>query len=232
MLEDTMLNIRAVAFDLDNTLWDVGPVIARAEQYMMAWLREHAPRITERVTLEQMRAAREQLALREPHHAHDLVYLRVATLTRLARESGYEESLAGRAFEVFHHARNDVELFPDVAPALMRLRGRYVLATLSNGTADLVRIGLASFFTVRLGAREIGFAKPHPRCFERLACDLGVAPGEILYVGDDPLLDVNAARGAGMRTAWMNRRALVWPAELPPADVVVTECGALAAQLS
>jgi FMN hydrolase / 5-amino-6-(5-phospho-D-ribitylamino)uracil phosphatase len=227
-----MLNIRAIAFDLDNTLWDVGPVIARAELRMMTWLREHAPRITERVTVEEMRAAREQLARSEPHRAHDLVYLRVATLTRLALESGYEEVIATQAFEVFHQARNDVELFPDVAPALARLQRRYALATLSNGTADLSRIGLASFFSVRLGAREIGFAKPHPRCFERLTEDLGVAPGEILYVGDDPVLDVNAARKCGLRTAWMNRRGAVWPAADAPADVVVTECGALVTRLS
>jgi putative hydrolase of the HAD superfamily len=226
-----MQNILAVAFDLDNTLWDVGPVIARAEQRMMAWLREHAPGITERVTLEEMRAAREQLAKSEPDRAHDLVYLRVATLTRLARDSGYEDALAERAFQVFHHARNDVELFPDVAPALERLRGRYALATLSNGTADLVRIGLASLFSVRLCARDIGAAKPDARCFERLAEDLGVAPGEILYVGDDPLLDVDAARAAGLRTAWMNRRGQPWPAELPPANLIVTECGGLVTKL-
>jgi putative hydrolase of the HAD superfamily len=226
-----MLNIRAIAFDLDNTLWDVGPVIARAEQRMMAWLREHGPRITERVTLEEMRAAREQLARSEPHNAHDLVYLRVATLTRVARESGYEEALAARAFEVFDHARNDVELFADVAPALERLRVRYRLATLSNGTADLVRIGLAPLFAVRLCAREIGAAKPHVRCFQRLADDLSLPPEEILYVGDDPLLDVNAARAAGLRTAWMNRRGLPWPAEVGPPDLTVTECGALVTKL-
>jgi putative hydrolase of the HAD superfamily len=83
-----------------------------------------------------------------------------------------------------------------------------------------------------LGAREIGFAKPHVRCFERLAQDLDVAPREILYVGDDPLLDVAAARAAGLRTAWMNRLAHPWPAELAPVDIVVTECGALVTRLT
>jgi 2-haloalkanoic acid dehalogenase type II len=227
-----MQNIRAIAFDLDNTLWDVGPVIARAEQRMMAWLREHAPAITERVTLEEIRATREQLARSEPEHAHDLVYLRVTTLARLARQCGYEETLATRAFDVFHEARNDVELFPDVAPALACLHGRYRLATLSNGTADLARIGLAAFFAVRLCAREIGVAKPHVRCFERLAEALALPPGDILYVGDDPLLDVNAARAAGLRTVWMNRCNQPWPAEVGAPDLTVTECGALVTALA
>jgi putative hydrolase of the HAD superfamily len=222
-------DIRAIAFDLDNTLWDVEPVLERAEQCLAAWLQEHCPRLA--LSREQMRAAREQLARREPHNAHDLSYLRVATLTAHAREHGYDERVARDAFEVFLAARNAVEVFPDVAPALARLRRRYALASLSNGNADLARIGLDHIFNVSLNARQIGAAKPHPRCFERLAGELGLDPGAIAYVGDDPQLDVAAARAAGLRTVWMNRRALSWPRELPPADLTVRDCAQLAAVL-
>ena len=222
-------DIRAIAFDLDNTLWDVEPVLERAEQCLAAWLQEHCPRLA--LSREQMRAAREQLARREPHNAHDLSYLRVATLTAHAREHGYDERVALDAFEVFLAARNVVEIFPDVAPALSRLRQRYALASLSNGNADLARIGLDHIFNVSLNARQIGAAKPHPRCFERLAGELALDPAAIAYVGDDPQLDVAAARAAGLRTVWMNRRALAWPQELPPADLTVRDCAQLAVVL-
>ena len=222
-------DIRAIAFDLDNTLWDVEPVLERAEQCLAAWLQEHCPRLA--LSREQMRAAREQLARREPHNAHDLSYLRIATLTAHAREHGYDERVALDAFEVFLAARNAVEIFPDVAPALGRLRLRYALASLSNGNADLARIGLDHIFNVSLNARQIGAAKPHPRCFERLARELALDPGAIAYVGDEPQLDVAAARAAGLRTVWMNRRALPWPRELPPADLTVRDCAQLAAVL-
>ena len=222
-------DIRAIAFDLDNTLWDVEPVLERAEQCLAAWLQEHCPRLA--LSREQMRAAREQLARHEPHNAHDLSYLRIATLTAHAREQGYDERVARDAFEVFLAARNTVEIFPDVAPALARLRLRYALASLSNGNADLARIGLDHIFNVSLNARQIGAAKPHPRCFERLAGELALDPGAIAYVGDDPQLDVAAARAAGLRTVWMNRRALTWPQELPPADLTVRDCAQLAAVL-
>lgn len=227
-----MLNISAIAFDLDNTLWDVGPVIARAEQRMMAWLRENAPRITERVTPEEMRALRERVIQELPGKAHDLAFLRVETLSRVARAHGYEQTLALRAFEVFDHARNDVEILPDVTPALEHLARRYRLATLTNGTADLVRIGLASFFTVRLNACQIGAAKPHRRCFECLAEELALEPAQILYVGDDPLLDIEAARAAGLRTAWMNRWEETWPADVVAPDLTIPECSALVRKLS
>ncbi|MFI4884640.1 MAG: HAD family hydrolase [Steroidobacterales bacterium] len=216
--------LRAVAFDLDNTLWDVGPVIVRAEQRLHAWLREHCPRITERVSIEEMRAARELLARNEPHNAHDFTYLRISALTAHARECGYEDAVAERAFQVFFAARNEVQPYADVQPALERLRTRYTLASLSNGNADLELIGLARLFSISLSARQIGAAKPHPRCFQQLARDLRLEPRNILYVGDDPLLDVEAARASGLRTAWMNRSHAPWPPGLQPADISVADC--------
>jgi len=223
--------IRAVAFDLDNTLWDVDPVIARAEERWMQWLRENCPRIPEKLSIDDMRAARLQLAVREPHNAHDFTYLRIASLAQHAREYGYNESIAEAAFEIFIAARNQLDLFADVRAGLQRLRARYSLATLSNGNADLGRIGLADFFSVSLNARGVGAAKPDPRCFERLAGDLRLAPQHILYVGDDPLLDVEAARAVGLKTAWMNRTRQSWPQTVAPADLDVGDCVELAARL-
>jgi len=227
-----MLNdVRAVAFDLDNTLWDVGPVIERAEVRLYEWLNEHCPLIPQRVSIEEMRAAREMLAREEPHKAHDFTYLRIASLARHARECGYDEEVAQRAFDVFFAARHDLDLFADVRPALERLKLRYRLATLSNGNAEITRLGLADFFVLSLNARQIGVGKPHPRCFERLAHDLRLRPHEIVYVGDDPWLDVEAARASGLSTAWVTRFGQQWPESVAPADVVVTDCLQLAEAL-
>jgi FMN hydrolase / 5-amino-6-(5-phospho-D-ribitylamino)uracil phosphatase len=224
-------DVRAIAFDLDNTLWDVEPVLARAEARLHEWLQQHCPRIAQRLSSEDMRVARERLACREPHNAHDVTYLRLTALAEHAREHGYDERLAAAAFEVFLAARNQVEMFPDVVPALARLRRRYALASLSNGNADLARIGLDGLFGVSLNARQIGAAKPHPQCFERLAHAVALPAGEIAYVGDDPQLDVAAARAAGLVAVWMNRRARSWPAALARAALEVRDCTQLAAAL-
>ena len=221
-------NLRAIAFDLDNTLWDIEPVLERAEGRLIDWLRENCPRIPERVTPEEMRAAREQVARDEPERAHDFTYLRTVALARHARECGYEEEIAAQAFDVFFRARNELDLFDDVLPAVERLKSRYALATLSNGNADLALIGLAEVFLVSLNARQIGAAKPDRRCFERLCVALRLEPGAILYVGDDPWLDVEAARAAGLQTAWMNRRRREWPAGMADPDLTVGDCRALA----
>ena len=227
-----MLNdVRAVAFDLDNTLWDVEPVLARAEARLLEWLHLHCPRIPEQVSLADMRAAREELARAEPHNAHDVTYLRLTALERHARDCGYGADLAARAFEVFLAARCEVEVLPDVRPALARLKRSFTLASLSNGNADLGRIGLEDAFALSLNARQIGAGKPDRRSFEHLARALGIAAHQILYVGDDPWLDVEASRAAGCRSAWMNRRASPWPAGLAPAELTVRDCGELAERL-
>jgi FMN hydrolase / 5-amino-6-(5-phospho-D-ribitylamino)uracil phosphatase len=184
----------------------------------------NCPRIPERLTFEEMRRARQELAAREPHNAHDFTYLRIAALAEHARDHGYEEEIAHRAFEVFITARNQVDLYPDVRPGLQRLRRRFPLASLSNGNADLGSIGLSGWFAVSLNARGIGAAKPARRCFEELARALRLDAAQVVYVGDDPLLDVAGARAAGMLTAWMNRSGLPWPAGLPRADLEVADC--------
>ncbi len=217
-------SLRAICFDLDNTLWHVDPVIARAEARLELWLREHYPRIPERWSIAQLREARVALAASDARRAHDFTWLRTESMARLAREVGYPETMAEEAYAAFHGWRNEVEAFPDVVPALRLLGARYRLATLSNGNADLARIGLAGHFSVSLAAGALGFAKPDRRAFLAVAEAIGCEPAELLYVGDDPEIDVEGARLAGLRTAWINRFAKAWPASLVPAEFTVVDC--------
>jgi putative hydrolase of the HAD superfamily len=69
----------------------------------------------------------------------------------------------------------------------------------------LQTIGLARHFDASVAAPSFGVAKPDPRIFLEACRLLGVAPGEAVYVGDDLLLDVAGAQGAGLRAVWMNR---------------------------
>src|SRR5262249_18448128 len=150
------------------------------------------------VTREDMRRARGQLARPEPHKAPDVTYPRLTALAAHAREHGYDERVGRGAFQGVLPARHQVGIFADLASRLIRMHGRHALPSPSNVNAALARIGLHHLFTVSLNARQIGAAKPERRCFERLAQELALAPAEIAYVGDDPLLDVAAARAAGL----------------------------------
>jgi FMN hydrolase / 5-amino-6-(5-phospho-D-ribitylamino)uracil phosphatase len=217
-----MTHIRALCFDLDNTLWDVWPVIRRAEQRMYDFLAERYPRVVALVTLEAMREARERVAERFPEMKHDFSFLRKQALRDHALQCGYDERLVEDAFAEFIKARNEVDLYPDVLPGLERLRGRYRLFTATNGNADLHRIGLAHFFERTVNAREVGALKPAPAMFHRAIDGTDLAPQEVAYIGDDPALDIEGARRAGMRAIWVDRVQAAWPEELPPPAHKVT----------
>ncbi len=205
-----------LSFDLDDTLWPVGPVIAAAEAQLLCWLREHHPQTVSGHSSETLRELRAAVAERHPQHAHDLTFLRHRALKDLFGAAGMPESRADDALEVFLHARNRVEFYDDVRPALERLRTRYRLFALSNGNADLKRCGIADLFAGHVTARTAGAAKPDARIFARLAQLAQVEAAHILHIGDDPLLDVAGATRAGMQAAWLNREARAWPATLAP----------------
>jgi len=210
-----MLNlgtIRAISLDLDDTLWPVWPTIERAEKVLHEWLAIHAP-LAASLYADPMalRGIREAMGQLRPDLKHDLSALRRESIRLALHRAGEDPGLAEPAFEVFFTERNNVTLFPDALPALEFLADRFPLVSVSNGNADLRRVGLAGFFRASLSAREFGVGKPDARIFHAAASALDVLPHEVLHVGDDTVLDVLGARNAGMQAAWANRNEALWP---------------------
>ncbi|MDG4554254.1 MAG: HAD family hydrolase [Candidatus Competibacter sp.] len=203
--------IKAITFDLDDTLWDIWPVVERAEQLLHDWLAVRYPRMTEQFTPLELRDLSVEVVATRPNMAHDRTWLRKAALNLAARRAGYRQFDVEGAFEVFFIARNAVEPFADVRPTLERLARRYTLASLSNGNADLRLIGLHDVFAFSLNAIDVGAAKPERLMFERARQRLAAQPEQIVHVGDDPEHDVFGAAQAGFRTVWINRTGRDWP---------------------
>ena len=98
--------------------------------------------------------------------------------------AGDDPAHAEAAFESFYTERNRVEFYDDALPALQRLGTRVPLAALSNGNADLARIGVSQHFVFQLGAREHGAAKPAASIFHAACAQLQLSPQHVLHVGD------------------------------------------------
>ena len=208
--------ILAVSLDLDDTLWPIAPVIVAAERALDGWLREHHPRVADTWPVDALRALREQVAREHPDIAHDYTAQRRLTIARAFAICGGDDGHVDAACEAYIEARNRVSCYADALPALTALAARGPLVSISNGNADLERIGLHHHFAHRLSARDCGIAKPAARIFLEACTRLGLDPQQVLHVGDDPDLDVAGARAAGLRTAWLNRDGVAWPHPEPP----------------
>jgi putative hydrolase of the HAD superfamily len=226
-----MNGIRTITLDLDDTLWEIEPVIRRAEQHLHAWLDEHYPRITARFDLPGMMELRQQFGERHADRAHDLTFLRHCALLEMASLAGYAEFPVDEAFAVFMEIRNDVELFPEARPALTALRKRYTLIAVTNGNADLRKIGVDDLFDDHISAAMAGAAKPDRSIFDAAVSAGGAGAHETVHVGDHPLNDVHGAREAGLHTAWVNRNGNAWPGGYAAPDVEVAHVGELDAAL-
>lgn len=203
--------IRAITLDLDDTLWPIEPVMLRAEASLDAWLRDYCPEVAAAWPVEAMRELRQRVFSENPHLAHDFTATRKLALALAFEPFARGDDWVERAFEVFYASRNAVELYPDALDAVRALAARWPLASVSNGNADLHRIGLGEYFVAMVTARVVGAAKPEAAIFRRAAMHLEVAPEEIAHVGDDPLLDVAGAKRVGMLGVWLNRHGATWP---------------------
>ncbi|MGY6039273.1 HAD-IA family hydrolase [Aeromonas sp. AE23HZ002T15] len=199
--------VAAISFDLDDTLYDNGPAIARAEQWMLAHLRSEYL-ATAMLDKASWLALKRDLLLTRPELRDDV---------SLARQQGIREALvqggmgadqaqqeAERVFDAFLTERSKIEISRDTHDLLARLGARYPLVVITNGNLDLAQAGLADYFTLvckaGLGARM----KPAPDMFLAVQAALRLPPDRILHVGDHPESDVLGARLHGFRAAWLN----------------------------
>jgi HAD superfamily hydrolase (TIGR01549 family) len=201
------MTIKALIFDLDDTLWPVVPVIKHAETTLHAWIASQLPSVAEEYSIDALRERRQALVSTNSRFSYDLWALRHTLLQQVFSEHGAHLSLADEAMQVFAQARNRVSFFDDVFPALDVLKNNYILGSISNGFADIGAVGLDQHFSVSLAAHQFGCAKPDPKIFCAMIEHLKLSPSELMYIGDDLRLDVQGAQQVGMAATWVNRNA-------------------------
>jgi len=213
------MSIRLITFDLDDTFWETTPAIQSAETALRNWLGVHAPRLGE-FPVEALGAIRRMLIERDPALRHRISELRRRILQHALHDAGYPadeaDELGERAFQVFLDARHEVQIFPDVQPTLEFLANHYTLGVITNGNADVRRLGLADYFQFTLCAEELGIGKPDPHPFEQ-ALRLGDArPDQAVHIGDHALDDIAGAQQAGLRAIWFNPKRASWSHDYHP----------------
>ncbi|ACO80878.1 haloacid dehalogenase-like hydrolase protein [Azotobacter vinelandii CA] len=207
------MSIRLITFDLDDTLWNLAPVIESAEAELRDWLGRHAP-LLGAVPVEHLQPIRARLVEGDPSLKHRISELRRRVLSHALEEAGYPapeaRELAGLAFETFLAARHRIEFFPETRPTLAILADRYRLGVLTNGNADVRRLGLADYFHFILCAEDLGIGKPDPQPFHEALRRGGASAEETVHIGDHPDDDIQGAQRAGLRAIWYNPGGKPW----------------------
>lgn len=197
--------IRVIAFDLDDTLWAVAPIINNAEKRLNSWLFENAPGL--KYDVKAMREFRHDLLQEDPDLANKITEFRRRIIERALQRSAIEDTEASElshlAMSVFLAARNEIEFFDGAMDAIKELSGRFILGALTNGNADITRLGLDSYFSFAFTAEQVGAPKPAHNLFDKALAHTGTRPHQMVYVGDDPVLDVDSANKRGLHTIWV-----------------------------
>ena len=199
--------VKVISFDLDDTLYDNGPVMQRAEQALVDHLHERFPQ-TSHWHLDDWRAMRDALAAKDSLLAGNMTALRVTTLRQGLAQAGIAEQLARQASEDamahFLTFRNRIDVAPEVHRLLDALAGRFPLVAISNGNADINKIGLQPYFAAAWQPSDKVRGKPTTDMFIAAQQALGFHPSELLHIGDHPISDVQGAARFGAQSVWLN----------------------------
>jgi len=217
------MSIELITFDLDDTLWETAPAIVSAEAMLRDWLTDNAPKLGP-VPVEHLWDIRARLVEADPSFKHRISALRRRVLFHALEDAGYVQTeaqgLAEQAFEVFLHGRHQLDIFPEVVPTLEVLTKQYTLGVVTNGNADVRRLGLADYFAFALCAEDLGIGKPDPAPFLEALKRGKTQAAHAVHVGDHPGDDIAGAQQAGLRAIWYNPGGKLWEADkLPDAEI-------------
>ena len=219
-------NIRLLTFDLDNTLWDVWPVIDRANGAFRSWLESSYPDLHPLYHDDAVHQARAAILEEDPTLAGRPSLFRRKLMQHVLAPASMDaeelEQITEAGFEVFFAERNRIDLFPYARELLESLSCQYEIIAISNGNADLERVGLRQYFKGHLIAEQTMRPKPEPFMFEEALRMAGVEAHEGLHIGDHAEEDVDAALAVGMKAIWFNPEGAPREDDVPVVTDLIT----------
>lgn len=200
------VRFRAVVFDVDGTLYPASALYLRCIDIFV-----RHPRLVEGFSV--VRKELRTLQMRSDYTPRDAEELHQLQASLLAQRMHIPQDQVRKLMEFFFYAMlperfASIRPFPGVRNAIETIRSNGIaVAALSDlpPTEKIKALGLSDLLEHALCAEEFGVLKPHPWVFAALIERLGYAPSEILYVGNNPVYDIQGAKNAGMAAARCGR---------------------------
>ncbi len=213
-----MKKIKLITFDLDDTFWDIGPVIVKAEKDVRAWLHEKVGEI-QWGSMSDFLVYRKELIKIAPSLEWDISLLRQQIYNEKLKEVISDEKerriIIDRAYEMFIKKRHDVTFYDGVYDSIKKLSSSYNLGVLTNGNADIFKFPIGQFFDFSINSKDVKDNKPNRPHFRRAIEEHGnVSFEEMLHIGDHQTNDVYGAHQLGIKTIWFNRKNDDWTLDM------------------
>jgi putative hydrolase of the HAD superfamily len=215
--------IKAISFDLDDTLYNNKPVMMAIEESMIAYFAnlpvlqakksDWPAKQSNELNHHFWYTFRSQATIAQPDLAHDVVQVRLVTYRLGFIALGLSEQAADyeaqAALDYFITLRSNF-IVPEMSKTLLeRLSKKYPLVAISNGNVDTQAINISKYFQYiyHAGWQAGGTLLRQKPCVDMfdLACQqLSISPSQLLHVGDCGRADIQGALRAGCQTAWLS----------------------------
>ena len=193
-----MMGIKAVLFDVDDTLYDSTLQVKSARSNAIKAMREAGLELTNKEGLQVLEEIVREFGSNYPYQFNEL-------LKKLGYE--YNPRIIAAGVAAYHSTKTAyLTPFPDTVPTLLKLRDLgFKLGAVTDGIAvkqweKLIRMGLQHFFHTVVISSDVGCEKPGEKLFTIAAERLGCKTNESVMVGDRIDRDIMGANKAGMAT--------------------------------
>ena len=147
--------VKALTFDLDDTLYNNEPIIQQADAALNQKIRNDYPALSA-MTNDDWFTIKRALINKNPKLASDMGKLRWQTLFTALGKAQLPDTERAQAvselFDFFYAARSDFQVEPDIIAVMEKLAEKVPLVAITNGNVDTDMIGLAPFFSLTLHA--------------------------------------------------------------------------------
>lgn len=213
--EQKMNRIKLITFDLDDTFWDISPVIIKAELSTRDFIEKHIGK-REWGSMSDFLSYRQDLISQDPSFEWDIKALRKKIYENKIQSTDLSDdkkiSLTNECYEFFLKLRHDVNFYDGVYMAIERLSKNYSLGVLTNGNADIFSFEIGKFFDFSISSVDVKSNKPDKAHFvEAKNKYKDLRYEEIVHIGDHPINDVVGASNLGINPIWFNGNDKDWP---------------------
>ena len=163
---------------------------------------------------------RSELVKKDPSLEYDLGMLRKKTIAhhtkKFFKETKDLNEFIEDAYFFFLEERHKVTFYDDVIAVLEELSAEYKLGVLTNGNADVNKLGIGHLFDFSISSMDVKSNKPGRAHFVKAHELSQVDFKNTLHVGDHPVNDIVGARELGINTMWFNLNNLNWEIDESP----------------